>query len=293
MPFSISGSSFFNGPKPLTNSGNPFELFSKASATQAAAPNLFGTIQAVRQNELDRQVKQAAVSKMLLEIQNLPYEQNKLAAEADALRAAPPTGFVRVGTELKADPQYIGPVDRAKLDDLAYKRANSDGLTTGQRTKRDEATKELFQTVEKNKVDRAMIDAALKGREKIPSGQIGKAIIGTKKFFGSKDPMLQDVQEMKMILSLAQLDLVQYTKGAISNAEMQLFKDAAANNDFNNPGIVPVLQKYRAALDANEKALKMSYKKNYKEDPDTFLNESNNDVSSMSDEELRQIAGQQ
>lgn len=70
MPFTSTASNVLGrlgpGPvQPLTNGGNPFDVFSKASITAASAPNLFSTIQAVRANELERQTKQAQIAAVL------------------------------------------------------------------------------------------------------------------------------------------------------------------------------------------------------------------------------------
>lgn len=78
MPLSSSASSFFGklGPQeagPLTNQGNPAQGI--ASASQFKTPNLFDTIQAVRQNELDRQAKQAQIATVLQELAMAPQKQ--------------------------------------------------------------------------------------------------------------------------------------------------------------------------------------------------------------------------
>lgn len=112
MPFTSSAPNFFGrmgAQTSPTNFGNPFDVFAKADATRAAAPNLFSTIQGVRKNELDRQVKQTQIAKVLQDlaiqqqlapfeqayrqaqattefgkVQNLPQEREKLIAETQA-----------------------------------------------------------------------------------------------------------------------------------------------------------------------------------------------------------------
>jgi hypothetical protein len=95
-----------------TNFGNPMDVFGKADATRAAMPNLFSTIQAVRANELERQTKQAAISKVLqdlviqqklapieqaykqaqtqselMDIKQAPFKQEKLVADTEKARS--------------------------------------------------------------------------------------------------------------------------------------------------------------------------------------------------------------
>ena len=57
----------------MTNQGNPAQGI--ASASQFKTPNLFDTIQAVRQNELDRQAKQAQIATVLQELAMAPQKQ--------------------------------------------------------------------------------------------------------------------------------------------------------------------------------------------------------------------------
>ena len=91
MPFTSSAPNFFGrfgAQTSPTNFGNPMDVFAKADATRSAMPNLFSTIQAVRANELDRQTKQAAISKALQELaiqqQLAPVELAYKQAQVDA-----------------------------------------------------------------------------------------------------------------------------------------------------------------------------------------------------------------
>lgn len=148
-----------------------------------------------------------------------------------------------------------------------------DGLTIGQRTARDKAVTDIYATREANKVKRGTLDKAIEGAEKVPSGFMGKMQIGAKKFLGSKDPMLKDAQELKMALTQGTLAETAHTKGAISDSEMMLFKEASANDDFNSPAVQPVLEKMRAFLDAEEAGQSGAYQRNYGEDPNSWFQE--------------------
>lgn len=87
MPFSSNANNFFsrvpNEREALTDSGLPLQA---ALATNAIkSPNLFQAIQAARNNELDRKVKQAQISKFLSEINN-PLENEYKQAQIQALK---------------------------------------------------------------------------------------------------------------------------------------------------------------------------------------------------------------
>lgn len=193
-----------------------------------------------------------------------PTERKLREAKINALNQPPPKGFVRVGTEIQPDPDYISPVEQHKMD----------ALTPGQERQQDESVKEIYQTREMNAAKRRLTDNALQGAENIPQGIFGKMRLGvakslpfTKNIVGINDSQIQDAQDMKMALTMGSLAETAYTKGAISDQEMALFKEASANDDFNNPGVIPVIQKIRSFLDAEENALYGAYQRNYNEDP--------------------------
>lgn len=151
---------------------------------------------------------------------------------------------------------------------------NPEILTPGQRTLKDKATQKIFETVEMNQAKKTSLDKALEGSGTIPQGWWGKQRVNmakswpvTRGLFGVNDKTIQDAQEMKIALTMGTLAETAYTKGAISDQEMNLFKDAAANNDFNSPAVFPVLEKIRRYLDAEESGLMGAYKQNYGEDP--------------------------
>lgn len=155
-----------------------------------------------------------------------------------------------------------------------------EGLTTTQRNQRDKKRDQIYQTVETNKVNKNTLDNALAGAESVPSGLGGKMRLGiakalpiSKKLVGVDDKMIEDAQELKMALTDATLAKTAHTKGAISDSEMMLFREASANDDFNSPAIRPVLRKLRAFMEADESAQFGSYQKNYGEDPRAWFND--------------------
>lgn len=159
-------------------------------------------------------------------------------------------------------------------------KAGKPGLTPGQQTQQDNSVKEIYQTREMNEAKRRMIDNALTGSENIPQGWWGKTKLGVSKSFpglkpmlGVNDSMIQDSQEMKMALTMGTLAETAHTKGAISDSEMMLFKEASANDDFNNPAVIPVLKKIKDFTMAEESGLYGAYKQNYGEDPRGWFGE--------------------
>lgn len=174
------------------------------------------------------------------------------------------------------DPAYVSHKDQSLIE---YRQSKMFGngeqnLTAGQRAAKDKATNDIFSTHEINKVQRGTIDKAMTGADTVPSGRFGRFRVSmakqypsTKKLFGVTDQNITDAQELKMALTQGTLAETAHTKGAISDSEMGLFREAAANDDFNSPAIQPVLQKMKAFLDADEAGKYGAYQKNYGEDP--------------------------
>lgn len=142
MPFTSSAPSFFGrfGPSqsnPLTSSMAPAEAFGRAETIKAGIPNLFSTIQAVRQNELERQTKQAAIAKVLQELAiqqklvpiEMAYKQSlvDLAPSTKSLKEAQTAAY---GTTAQYQQDKIA-VDQAKQDRLAKQMEMLDRLLGG------------------------------------------------------------------------------------------------------------------------------------------------------------------
>jgi len=182
-----------------------------------------------------------------------------------------PTGFIRVGSKYEKDPSYVSPLEQAKIDN--YKAKQSQGiLTPGQRTAKDKATAAIYETVEANKVRRQQIADAEKALPKVPQGIGGQISVAFKKRFQPNDPMLEDWQKIKMIGTDAALLQTAKTKGAISDYEMKLLQESAANDDIlSAPRLKPVIKKMVNALNAQEAGMFGSYKQNYNEDPQTWF----------------------
>ncbi len=98
MPFTSSAGNFFSRFGPATSNvpSGQSGIDSIVQGAKFQTPNLFDTIQAVRQNELDRQVKQVSITKALQEIQQAPIEQEvKQAQLRKALYDLDPNNFDR------------------------------------------------------------------------------------------------------------------------------------------------------------------------------------------------------
>jgi hypothetical protein len=162
---------------------------------------------------------------------------------------------------------------------------------------RNNDTSELLATVRGNEYTNQRIDDALKAVEKLPSGALGKLEIGAKKWFNAKNPLLGEWQKVKALLTDTQLLYTAKTKGAISDPEMELFRQAAANDDMGAlPQIKVVLDGMRMRLRMDEQAKREAYMRNYGIPPEDVLNEGvyntnvpAEDMSKLSDEELRAI----
>lgn len=139
---------------------------------------------------------------------------------------------------------------------------------------KQQRTEDLITTVEQNKVKRDMISQAEIAAKNIDTGVYGKIRRGILKGLGSNDPLLGEWQKIKMVLTDAQLLNTAKTKGAISDKEMELFSRAAANDDITSlPAMIPVFNKLKRIMEADEKSKKDTFKKLYDEDPVDFLGE--------------------
>lgn len=158
------------------------------------------------------------------------------------------------------------------LTELAKAKAKSQGkddnLTIGQRTMKTKDTSSLIASKELNDVKRRSLADARSALPNVPQGLMGKLKVEYAKRFNPNDPMLADWQKIKMIGTDAQLMNTAKTKGAISDQEMTLFAQAAANDDImSTPRLKPVLDKLEAVINAEESGMFGAYERNYGEDP--------------------------
>jgi hypothetical protein len=137
-----------------------------------------------------------------------------------------------------------------------------------QRNKRLET---LIDTIETGNISRANIADAYQAAQKIQGGMFGKLGRQWSRNFNPNDPALQDWQKVKMVLTDAQLLNTAKTKGAISDQEMRLFANAAANDDTASiQAMMPVFRKLMNFLNAEEDFRVKTYKKLHNEDPYSY-----------------------
>ena len=162
-------------------------------------------------------------------------------------------------------------LDQAKTDaykGLANQREKSE-LSPSLQNQKDKRIQNIFDTLEGNKVKRQKIDKATGSLSKIPTGLAGKVQTAWMKNMDPNNPILTDWQQIKSVMTDAQLQSVAKTKGAISDREMELFAQAAANDDIMSVArMKPVLEAMKSALASSEESLLNSYRRIYPgEDP--------------------------
>jgi hypothetical protein len=147
-------------------------------------------------------------------------------------------------------------------------------MTAGQRLAKDKATQSIFDMVESNKVRKESILKAKDSLKRIPTGLPGKLQTEWMKRFDTDNPLLTDWQNVKSVLTEAQLDYVAKTKGAVSDKEMILFGQAVGNDDL--PSVARMsgqMDKLIKHMDAQEQAKFKAYTKIYGEDPKPWFSE--------------------
>jgi hypothetical protein len=129
-------------------------------------------------------------------------------------------------------------------------------------------TQEVYDTVNTNNNLRDNISQALDSATRIGTGLGGKLTYTYLKNLKPNDPLLADWQNVKSLLTDAQLMYTAKTKGAISDKEMALFSQAAANDDLKSlPEIKVTLDRMLKKLNSNEDTVVNSYKQSFGENP--------------------------
>lgn len=155
------------------------------------------------------------------------------------------------------------------------------GMSSSEKRLMNRDMKEITEGESFNEYSLNTIDKALDGIEKVPSGILGKAQVGLADIFDPNSPMFKEWQEIKLVLTDAQLLNTAKTKGAISDQEMKLFAKAAANDDYNQiPKIKVVLADMKEKLASNQKGLVKSFERNYGASPFEGMNNMNAESAS-------------
>lgn len=137
--------------------------------------------------------------------------------------------------------------------------------------RREKATTDLYDTVQRANLNFDKIDRGLESAPRLPQGLFGSWQIKAKNLFGSQDPMLADWQNMKSLLTDAQLKYTAQTKGAISDREMALFQKAVANDDIQNVMRQKnVLEAFKRAVASDQEAKANAFSRSFGENPRTW-----------------------
>lgn len=321
MAFASSAPRFFSRfgaaqSEPITNTLEPARLAFTNNAIKA--PNLFDTIQAVRQNELDRQIKQATLSKVLQELMQAPIEQKYREAQIqqmldnsdqDSLEnqikladlqnkinqtnineqsAMARSGFAPTSNKNLTRDELLQIDPRQRRAILGARDGYAEpGTITGSVSKmrfspkkkslemspirlnaKDKRTEEIITSFNVDNDLKSRIYRAEGVLNQLPGGLVGSGEIQVKRLLDKGAMTLSQWQGIKSLLTDATLNYVKDTKGSISDREMELFLQAAANDKIYNPSrIGVVLSDLRNRVIAKEKGRLDSYKKIYGEDP--------------------------
>lgn len=159
-------------------------------------------------------------------------------------------------------------IQKSKWEQSPEGRAAKSRESVGRQNAKDKRVEELFDTFETNKVKRQQIADAEEAAGRITQGLSGTVLRGLQSKFFPNSQQLADWQKIKMVLTDAQLMNTAKTKGAISDREMALFADAAANDDIASvQKMTPVFEKLLASLDADEQAKIKGFQRMYGENP--------------------------
>lgn len=177
----------------------------------------------------------------------------------------------------------VTPIQQLQMQKMQQQLGQGQALPIGRQNQKDKRTEDLITTIETNNVKREMLSKAQKSLSKIPTGLLGSIKVKMLNSYDPNNPLLGDWQNVKAVLTDAQLMNTAKTKGAISDREMELFSKAAANDDVQSIArIKPVLEKLSKFMDAEEHSKMNSFKKIYGEDPSQWPElQQENDYSSI------------
>ena len=218
-------------------------------------------------------------------IQRILTEGSMPNANPEARKAA-----MMIGEQLKSDPMFAQAVglDTSKTSSLTAEEMSKMGfspskVTVGGVTYENPESYKTSSSFIENKqkaisgsiTNMGEIDSleselnnAMGAIDKVDFGVAGKVDRAVKGAFGSKDPMLAEWQKLKTVLTKLQLEYTGKTKGAISNAEMALFRDAVANDDMASmPAVKQALEAALERISILKSKEIDSLKANYGDDP--------------------------
>lgn len=150
---------------------------------------------------------------------------------------------------------------QARLNQL---EGGEDRLTPSERRQQRGDTSKLTSALQAIPIKKSLVEDAKTSSENLPKGLIGKYKMKVIMAFDPENPVVEDWQKVKMVLTDATLLNTAMTKGAISDMEMKEFMKAAANDDVSSVArMKPVFNKLINFLKAEESSIQESYAINY------------------------------
>ena len=180
------------------------------------------------------------------------------------------TPFGSTSESVKTEPLIPGKVyaDGVAEYDTNIGRVIKKPLPASIENRKIKATDDLYETVSSANVNYDRIDKGMKSASNIPQGLPGKVKLTWMKWFDTDNPTLGDWQDMKSLLTDAQLQKTVITKGSVSDREMAEFSQAVANDDIASVmRQSKVLDAYKQSVFADQEQKLSSFKRNFYEDP--------------------------
>lgn len=164
-----------------------------------------------------------------------------------------PVGYIKIGNKILPDKTFVNPNE--KESPLVSLR-------------KEKSINSIYDTVSNANLNIDRIDSGIKSIENIPQGLPGMIKLGWMKAFDTKNPTLSDWQNMKSLLTDAQLQKTAKTSGSISDFEMKEFAKSVANDDLASVARqTNVLNAFRKAIISEQESKLNQFRRSFKEDP--------------------------
>ncbi len=224
----------------------------------------------------------------LLQMTGMASPSGKPKVSPDAKGSSMASAFGFGGMRVKKQDDLKSQKAALEVQKLQKEISGEQVLTATERNYKRKQQKDFSEAFAQNNSNRKFIKEATPLIDNLPSGLPGRIKLGFMKQFNANSPVLGDWQKIKSILTDTTLLQSMKTKGAISDREMDEFKQAAANDNLiSKSRIKAAFERYKQILDAEDTGKIDAYYKSFGEDPRGEKPE--DDVSNMSDEELKAI----
>ena len=266
MAKAVEGKGGFGQIDPVTGKIRPFLPEENATIQGARTGQEVYNMQ-----QLARQMQQVQQFKDLMTPRVNPQVASVMGKPVMMSDTARPTPVGTIPTELPKSAEGMSDYQESiTLDDgkmkIGIKEKNVQDRLLDRDKRKD--TSEVVKTFQNNAVQRNLISDASEAVERFSGGVYGKIGKNFAKNLKPDSPALADFQKIKMVLTNAQLRDSLLLKGAISDTENKWLAEAAANDDLiSAPRTKVVLNKAIKFIEAEDKSLAQSYKRNYGDDP--------------------------